>query len=101
MPFLPAKSLKLKKFALHEDKKNGYERDKHQSHYDYPVPTCTRSRQFHVHSVETGHQCRRHEKQRHKGEDFHDFVLVQVDDTDDGVLEKLYTLKTEIGMIYQ
>ena len=52
-----------------------------------------------VHSEEAGDQGRRHEHERDEGEYLHDLVLVEVDDTDHGVLEVLETLEAEVGMV--
>ena len=54
-----------------------------------------------VHSEEAGDQGRRHEQKGHEGEDLHDLVLVEVDDTEDCVLEIFQTLETEVGMVDQ
>ena len=52
-----------------------------------------------VHSEEAGYQGRRHEHQGHEGEHLHDLVLVEVDDTEDCVLQIFKTLKAEVGVI--
>lgn len=55
----------------------------------------------HIHAEEAGYEGRGHEHKRDQGKDLHNLVLVQVDDTDDGILEIFETLETEIGMINQ
>lgn len=55
--------------------------------------------ELHIHSEEAGNESRRHEHQRHKGEHFHDLVLVEIDDTENSILQIFKSFKTEIGMI--
>ncbi len=54
-----------------------------------------------VHAVNTGDQCRRHENYRCNRKDFNDFVLLDIDQTQKGVLQILQTLEIEIGVIDQ
>ncbi len=54
-----------------------------------------------VHSEKAGYEGRRHEHEGHEGEHLHDLVLVEVDDTEDGILQILQTLETEVGMVDQ
>ena len=52
-----------------------------------------------IHTEEAGDQSGRHQHQRDQGEHLHDLVLVEVDDTEYGILKILQTLETEVGMI--
>ncbi len=52
-----------------------------------------------IHSEEAGYQSRRHEHQRHQGEDLHDLVLVEVDNTQYSILKVLEPLETEVGVV--
>ena len=55
--------------------------------------------ELNVHSEETCDKGRRHEHEGHKGEHLHDLVLIEVNDTEDCILEVLETLKTEVGVV--
>ena len=57
--------------------------------------------ELHVHSEEAGDQGRRHKHQRYKGEHLHYLVLVEVDDTENSILQVLKPFKAEIRMIDQ
>ena len=52
-----------------------------------------------VHAEEAGNQGRRHEHEGDKGEYLHDLVLVQVDDTENCVLQVFETLEAEVGVV--
>ena len=52
-----------------------------------------------VHAEEAGNQGRRHEHEGHKGENLHDLVLVEVDDTENCILQVFQTLKTEVSVV--
>ncbi len=54
---------------------------------------------FKVHTVGTGNQCRRHENHRDNGENFYNPVLLHVNQTKKGVLQKFQTLEIKRGVI--
>ena len=82
-----------------EDRKDGGE---HQGKGDHPRPARrAEPTELYVHAEEAGDQSRRHQQKGHEGEDLHDLVLVEVDDTEDCVLEIFQSLEAEVGMVYQ
>ncbi len=56
-------------------------------------------RQVHVHSIEAGDQCRRHQQQGDQRKNLHDLVLLEIDKTDYGILQILKPLEAEVGMV--
>lgn len=76
-------------------------RQEHDTTDDDPSPGLVHERKRHVHSVEARNQSRRHQKHRHKGEDLHDAVLIEIDETDNGVLEIFKSLEAEIRVVDQ
>ena len=55
--------------------------------------------ELYVHTEETGDESRRHEHEGNQCEHLHDLVLIEVDDTENSILEILETLETEVGMV--
>ena len=91
----------LHHLTVTEDPPDSEDQHKHDCRDRNPRPPLVSKRQRHVHSVETGQQGRRHQQHGHEGEDLHYVVLVQVDDTKDGILQVLEPLEREIGVIDQ
>ena len=89
--------------ALLEDLEDQGEGDDHHSEDYHPGPWGGGDEvaEGDVHSEEAGDQCRWHEQKGHEGEYLHDLVLVEVDDTEDSVLEVLKTLETEVSVVDQ
>ena len=93
----------LQHFATLEDKEYNHKRNHHQRDNDDPIPlrVAGNHRQGNIHSIEGSNERRGHQKKRDEGEYLHYLVLVEVDETDDGVLEILKTVKTEIGVVHE
>jgi len=86
-----------------EDPEDDADGDAHEDKNDEPGPVgvADEPSELDVHAEETGDEGRRHEHEGHKGEDLHDLVLVEIDDTENGVLQVFKTLEAEVGMIDQ
>ena len=86
---------------LLEHPEDDHERDDHEGQYHEPGPpgVSEEPSELHIHTEEAGYQGRRHEHQGDEGEDLHDLVLVEVDDTQNGILKIFKTFEAEIGMI--
>ena len=84
-----------------EDPEDNDDRDHHQYKDKSPHPrrAAQEITEADVHTEEAGYQGRRHEHEGHEGEHLHDLVLIEVDDTEDCVLEVLQTLEAEVGMV--
>ena len=77
------------------------QRNYHERKNDYPGPSgvAEEASKLHIHTEKAGYQCRRHQEKRHESKHLHDLVLIEVDDTENSVLEVLETLETEVGMV--
>ena len=86
-----------------ENPEDNDSRNCHQEKNDEPCPigVSDEPTKLDVHAEEAGYQGRRHEHEGHEGEHLHDLVLVEVDDTEDCVLEIFESLETEVGMVDQ
>ena len=93
----------LQHFFAFEYEEDDNKRNHHQRDNDDPIPlrVTGNHRQGNVHSIEGSDERRGHQKKRDEGEYLHYLVLVEVDETDDGVLEILKTVKTEIGVVHE
>ena len=89
--------------SLLEHPEDEHEGDDHEgeNHEPGPAGMTEEPAELDIHSEETGNQGRRHEQKGHEGKDLHDLVLIEVDDTQNSVLEIFKTFETEIGMIDQ
>ena len=67
-----------------------------------PRPTgCSKPSELNIHTKETSDQSRWHQHEGHKGKHLHDLVLIEIDDTENSILEILESLETEVRMIDQ
>ena len=87
--------------ALLENPEDYGKGNDHQSHDHNPCPTraAEETSELDIHTEEAGNQGRRHQEQGDQSEDLHDLVLVEVDDTENSVLQVLETLEAEVGMV--
>ena len=92
----------LKHSSFSEDQNYNKNRDNHQHQQNKKVrQPAAGHRQVDIHAVDGGYESRRHQEEGHEGEDLHDAVLFEVDQTDYCVLEVVQTLEAEIGMVEQ
>lgn len=93
----------LQHFLALEDEEHDDKRNHHQRDDDDPVPlgVARNHRERDVHSVEGCDEGRRHQKERNEGEYLHYLVLIEVDETDDRVLEILETVEAEIRVVHE
>ena len=89
--------------ALLENPEDHGKGNHHQSHDHDPGPTRTaeEASELDIHTEEAGNQGRRHQEEGDQGEDLHDLVLVEVDDTENSILEVLQTFEAEVSMVDQ
>ena len=93
----------LEHLAFLEDPEDQGEGNEHQSKDDDPCPgrRTDEVSESYIHTEEAGDQGRRHEQEGNQCEHLHDLVLVELDDTENSVLEVLETLETKVGVVDQ
>ena len=95
------KAIRLKHFFALEVDPYSDDEQGHKRKHGNPGPSCPFKRQMDIHTVETGHQRGRHQKQGDEGEDFHYPVLLQIDDSDHGILHILQPFEGEVDVVYK
>ena len=91
---------RLEHLTALEDPEYDKSRCNHQQEGDNPRPACcSKPSELHIHTEEARDESRRHEHEGDKGKHLHDLVLIEVDDTENSVLQVLKSLKAEVGVV--